>query len=224
MGNAQLAIIIPAYNEESTIAQIVDELKKKYTVIVINDCSTDKTEFLAKDRGAFVINHTTNLGYEESLNSGFQYAIEVLNFEAILTIDADGEHDIRKINLFENFLLNDKVPLVLGKRDKKNRVIESILSYFIKKIFGISDIFCGMKGYRSALWKVNRKFDTVKSVGTELTLSAIRGGIEFKEIPIKTLKRNGQSRYGIGFNTYIRIICGITKAMFVKKILPNELS
>ena len=78
MERFKLAIIIPAYNEENTIFDLVKSASNHGLVIVVNDGSTDNTKKLAEFAGAILINHKDNRGYDSSLNSGFKKADDVV--------------------------------------------------------------------------------------------------------------------------------------------------
>ena len=71
MERSEVAIIIPAYNEGHTIGKVVNKLKKFGNVLVIDDASTDQTFKIAKNNGAKVIKNKHNLGYDSSINVGF---------------------------------------------------------------------------------------------------------------------------------------------------------
>ena len=75
MERFKLAIIIPAFNEEKTISNIVKKSKKYGKVLVINDASNDRTMLLAKKNGAKVFNNDKNLGYCYSINLGIKMMI-----------------------------------------------------------------------------------------------------------------------------------------------------
>ena len=73
MSKKKLLIILPAFNEENTIFRIVKKLKKYGIVLVIDDCSSDKTGKNALLAGAKVIYHKKNFGYETSINTGIKF-------------------------------------------------------------------------------------------------------------------------------------------------------
>ena len=88
---ANVVAIIPAYNEEEALPDVIAKtLKHVDRVIIVNDGSDDKTAEVAVEAGAEVINHSTNLGKGEALKSGFK-AIE--DDSIIVTIDGDGQHN-----------------------------------------------------------------------------------------------------------------------------------
>ena len=74
MERSEIAIIIPAYNEASTIDIILKKVIKYGTIILINDGSTDNTLELAKKHDIIIINNEQNFGYDKSLNIGFNYS------------------------------------------------------------------------------------------------------------------------------------------------------
>ena len=87
MDKYKVAIVIPAFNEEATIFDIVQSVKKYGIVVVVNDASTDKTKKLAEDAGAIVVSHNKNKGYDGALNSGFS-KVKELNCDFFITFDS----------------------------------------------------------------------------------------------------------------------------------------
>ena len=71
-------VIIPSYNEEKNIGKVIRGIRKNHRnldVLVINDCSDDKTEEIAKYENAYVVNHVLRAGYGASLQTGYKYAL-----------------------------------------------------------------------------------------------------------------------------------------------------
>ncbi len=95
-----VAVVIPAYNEAATIADIVRRARQQIEpVIVVDDGSRDDTAAQAEASGAVILRQTTNQGKGASLWRGMHYAVEQ-GAEAIVTLDADGQHrpeDIPKL-------------------------------------------------------------------------------------------------------------------------------
>ncbi len=88
------AVIVPCYNEEKTVGNIVQELRKNFsTVIVIDDGSTDSSAELATKTGAIVLKHKINVGQGAALQTGIFYALSQ-GFKYIATFDADGQHQV----------------------------------------------------------------------------------------------------------------------------------
>ena len=92
----EVSIIIPALNEEQSIEQVVRGLVTSFPnseIIVVNDGSTDKTEMLANQAGALVINHDSPRGYGAALRSGVLASTR----DFVLFCDADGQHRIEDV-------------------------------------------------------------------------------------------------------------------------------
>ena len=113
-------ILIPAFNEEGSIAKVIKNIKKecgKVDILVINDGSRDKTAEVAERAGAIVVSHIYNMGYGVSLQTGYKYAVDH-DYEFIIQMDADGQHDVCNIGTIYNKLTRGKHPydIVIGSR------------------------------------------------------------------------------------------------------------
>lgn len=203
------AIIIPAFNEAESIARVIEDIKPFGKVIVINDCSSDDTEMVARLAGAIVVSHDENKGYDEALNSGLKKANE-LSCTSVVTFDADGQHPTERLQSFLDYL-DDGVDMVLGVRPKTARFSEWLFSKQTRLLWGIQDPLCGMKGYNMRLWKENSGFDHCQSIGSELAIQSVRRGATFKQVKISISEREyGRPRFG----KLIAANCKILKAMF----------
>ncbi len=111
----RIAIVMPAHNEEKTVYNVVKKASKCGKVIVIDDASTDKTSKEARRAGALVIRHKTNKGLGCALRTGFE-KVKKMNVDAVVTVDADGQHNPDEIPLFVKELENG-YDFVLGTRD-----------------------------------------------------------------------------------------------------------
>ena len=105
MGKHKLGIVIPAFNEEKTISELLSELLSLGLVILVDDCSSDKTNYIATKLGVNVIKNNVRSGYETSLNVGICKAFENQKVEAVITMDADGKHGPNSVNSFKKLLL-----------------------------------------------------------------------------------------------------------------------
>src|SRR3989442_3495083 len=119
-----VGVLIPALNEESTIAKIILQARRfADTVIVCDDGSKDLTGEIAKVLGAEVIRHNHNLGYGAALNSLFRRAIQ-LGIRIAVTIDGDGQHNPDWIPRLVEPILSGDVDIVMGSRFSNNGDIE----------------------------------------------------------------------------------------------------
>jgi glycosyltransferase involved in cell wall biosynthesis len=111
-----IVAVIPAYNEEKFIGSVIlKTLKHVSTIIVVDDGSADSTAEIAEEAGALVVRHTVNQGKGVALNTGFLKARE-LNPDAIVTIDADGQHLPEEIPLVTAPILAGEADIVIGSR------------------------------------------------------------------------------------------------------------
>lgn len=135
----QLSICIPAYNEEKAIGNTLRELVNSFPeaeIIVVDDCSTDKTGEIAKSiHGIRILTHESNKGYGASLKTAMRNSTG----KVVAWYDADGQHrpeDLRKV---VQPVLDEKREVVIGIRDKdSDKKIDRIPGKLILKL--ISEI------------------------------------------------------------------------------------
>lgn len=97
----ELLIIIPAYNEEKNIERVLEELERPEIaeiadILVMNDASSDSTNWVVKAHGHTLVSHVFNLGYGSALQLGYKYAIR-RKYSYVIQMDADGQHDVCNI-------------------------------------------------------------------------------------------------------------------------------
>ncbi len=204
MDKYQIAIVIPAFNEESTIFNVVQSVAQYGVVIVVNDASTDKTKQMAEGAGAILVNHKENKGYDGALNSGFAKAKE-LNCDVIITFDADGQHNQKFIKKYID-LLEQGFEIVIGTRNKFQRISEYIFSWVAIWKWGIKDPLCGMKAYRIDVFNQLGCFDSYGSIGTELSIYAAYKDIKIAQQPIEIKDRQDKPRFGGSFSANMIIL------------------
>ncbi len=108
--------VIPAYNEEKTIGEILEKVKLFVNkIIVVNDGSKDKTAEMAGQCGVQVINHIINRGLGAALRTGFSAAARE-NADIIITLDADGQHNPEDIPKLIAPIKNNEADAVIGSR------------------------------------------------------------------------------------------------------------
>jgi len=137
-------IIIPAYNESQNIETVIDEINKSMidaAILIVNDGSQDDTSDKAKGKGVEVIDLPFNIGYGCALQTGFRFAVEY-EFDYVITIDGDGQHDPQSINSLLKALESSKADIVIGSRFLEckykmpiARRIGSLLFGYIAKIY-----------------------------------------------------------------------------------------
>lgn len=122
MKRANICIVIPAYNEATTIADVVSSVKKhlksfgvKSQIVVVDDGSTDETAHLAAKSGAKVISHILNSGAGAATATGLEYAKQQ-GLEVVATMDADGQHSTEDLVKGVRLLQDEGYDLLIGSR------------------------------------------------------------------------------------------------------------
>jgi glycosyltransferase involved in cell wall biosynthesis len=116
-------IIIPAYNEENTIARVILGLRHHvptYDRIVVNDGSQDSTTNILTDMGEKQIILPFNIGYGLALQTGLKYAL-LEKYQVIICMDADGQHRPEDVPLLVNALYENNADVVIGSRFSHQR-------------------------------------------------------------------------------------------------------
>ncbi len=207
-------VVIPAFNEERTIADVIRGVSAYGTPLVIDDASQDGTGQKAKAAGAAVLRLEINQGYETALEMGFAQALE-LGAETIVTFDADGQLDPATLPSFLAPIEEGRADISIGVRQQLARISERLFSLYTKMRFGVSDILCGVKAYRSDLYRRHGRFDNGRSVGTELALASLSRGARPVFVPVSVRPRQtGSSRYGSWLRADLKILRAMADAVW----------
>jgi glycosyltransferase involved in cell wall biosynthesis len=189
-----IAAVIPAYNEERTIAQVVDEVKKYVDiVIVVDDCSTDQTIKEAKGDKVILLRHMMNLGQGAALQTGFDYA-KINGIEIVVTFDSDGQFLASEIPSVVKPLLKNNVDIVLGSRFLGKAIDMPLLRKVILK-YGIifTYLFSGVKlsdthnGFRALSKKALSEIEITHNRmahASEIIDEIIRKNLRYIEVPV----------------------------------------
>lgn len=190
---ANVVAIIPAYNEEKALADVIDRtLEHVDEVIVVDDGSSDKTSEVAIEAGARVIKHSLNLGKGEALKSGFKAIGDDL---IIITIDGDGQHNPSEIPDLVRPIIEDGADLVNGSRymngPEENtpayrRVGQKVLDIATNISAGtkVTDSQSGFRAFSPQSKNVFRFKDTGFGIESEMLVDAAEAGLKIVEVPI----------------------------------------
>ena len=113
---ARILALIPAYEEGPRIDTVVAATMRHLPVVVVDDGSSDDTAAVAAAAGATVLRQTPNAGKGAALRAGFRHALDA-GAEAVITLDADGQHDPREIPAFLEAFAAARPELIVGRRD-----------------------------------------------------------------------------------------------------------
>lgn len=107
--------LIPAYQEAARIAPVIETARRHLPVVVVDDGSRDDTAAVAEAAGATVLRQQPNQGKGAALRMGFRHALDT-GCRAVVTLDADGQHDPAEIPDFLARWLATEAPLIIGQR------------------------------------------------------------------------------------------------------------
>lgn len=203
---SNVAAIVPAFNEQETISNVVSELQSIVDkVVVVDDASTDETALRASISGAYVISHSSNQGYDHALVTGLLFLRES-HYPIIVTVDGDGQHKASDVSTVINRFISDNSDIALGIRSRLPRISERIFSFYAWLLFGVGDITCGLKCYSTSLLTLSAIQKMPGSIGTSIALEALKDGRKCSTVPIATPQRLGESRFGSSIRSECRIL------------------
>ena len=113
---SELCVLIPAYNAEATLRGVIEGVKtSRFDIVVVDDGSRDSTPRIVREMGVTLLRHPENRGKGRALRTGFNYVIEH-GYEAVITIDADGQHDPADIPRFVELYRQGRPDIIIGSR------------------------------------------------------------------------------------------------------------
>lgn len=113
----RIVAIIPAYNEQEAIVDSIrDAASFVDAVVVVDDCSKDLTRVRAKTTSAHVLHHVINRGQGAALQTGMDFAVDVLGADIVVHFDADGQMQGKEIPMMVEPIQNGEVDVTLGSR------------------------------------------------------------------------------------------------------------
>ncbi len=197
-------VIIPAYNEEHTVGQVIEKTKQSLPfadILVVNDGSSDSTSAISKQQGAKVLDFPYNMGIGAAMQTGYKFAYK-MGYDIAVQCDADGQHRPAQIKKLIDTLINDKVDVVLGSRYLETRRFKSSISRRLGMLI-FSKILSFAVGQKltdttSGFRAVNR--DVIKTLSMyypsdypepEALVLLHREGFAIKEISINMNSRRG---------------------------------
>jgi len=115
--NSDTYAIIPVYNEASAVGDVIKTVKKTYkNVVCVDDGSRDNSSQAISSSGAILLRHSINLGAGAATQTGIDYALMDPKAKYFITIDADGQHDIKDAQQMLEYLIKNNLDIVLGSR------------------------------------------------------------------------------------------------------------
>ena len=230
--------IVPAYNEEASIARVVDELRAfdaGLEVVVIDDASTDRTADAARARGAHVVQLPFNLGIGGAVQTGFRYAWE-RGFDIAVRVDGDGQHDPGELAAVVAPVLADEADIAVGSRfiggagyrsSRPRRVGIRLLAWIVSALTRqrITDPTSGFQAANRLgirLFAADYPHDYPEA---EATVMVFKHRLRLREVPVRMRAReSGRSSITAVRSVYylVKVVLAIVVAIFRRKAVPLE--
>ena len=201
---------LPVFNEAKSVNAVLDEVANfSEHVLVVDDGSSDGTLDLLKERDDILLEiHPQNRGYGAALATAFEYAAKH-DFDVVVTIDCDGQHEPQRIPRFVEVCANEDVDIVSGSRYLKRydhdsdppaqrRLINQVITGEINEqlCLNLTDGFCGFKAYRvSALAKLELT-EPGYAMPLELWVQAAAADLTIVEIPVPLIYLDEKRSFG----------------------------
>ncbi len=190
----KILALIPAYNEGARIEPVIAGASRYLPVLVIDDGSSDDTAIVSKAAGAMVLMQNPNQGKGAALRAGFYRALAE-QFEAVVTLDADGQHDPAEIPTFLKAYDEGKPDLIIGRRQFKDMPpVRRLANTLGEKTFSWAigrEVFDNQSGYRLISNRLMMDLVDGDEAGFEFELEmivvAVRHGYELDWAPIRTI-------------------------------------
>jgi glycosyltransferase involved in cell wall biosynthesis len=179
----EILALIPAYNEATRVRDVVTGARAYLPVLVVDDGSADATDKVAEEAGASVLRQVRNQGKGAALRTGFRWVLD-RDYEAALTLDADGQHDPNEIPKFVRAHSDRQADLIIGARDFDQipwvrRLANTLGRWTFSWALG-QPVLDNQSGYRL----ISRRL-------LEATLSSRESGFEFEVEMIVTCVERG---------------------------------
>jgi len=230
--------IVPAHNEEGSVASVVRELRAVepgFEIVVIDDGSTDRTAAIADAEGVDVIRLPFNLGIGGAVQTGYQYARDN-GFDVAVQVDGDGQHDAREIARLLEPLLEGRADMVVGTRFAAGggyrgtrlrrigiHIFAAIVSLLVRA--RVTDTTSGFRA-------VNRKTISLFAIDyphdypeVEATVLAVRHGLRMVEVPVQMrVRETGSSSITALRSVYymVKVLLALFIGLFRRYPTPLE--
>jgi glycosyltransferase involved in cell wall biosynthesis len=198
-----LSVIIPVYNEELTIGNIIDRTKNvlqqiglPFEIIVVDDCSQDRSLEIAKKHNSKTYSLKEHLGKGYVLRAGFAKA----KGDLIVTIDSDGSHRPEELKEVLTPILENKVDLVIGSRYLNHKPVAArklnafgvrIFNYLIEIFTGVTvtDSQSGFRAMKREVLEKQKLYAREYEIESEMLVKTVKAGFRVAEVPISFEQR-----------------------------------
>lgn len=212
--NHRALIVIPAYNEEKTIASVIYGLRQfapEFDRVVVNDGASDGTGEILATLGETQLRLPCNVGYGYAVQTGLKYALQH-GYELVVTFDADGQHRPEDVRGVVQALVDDNADMVIGSRYSHGRRYSGpserkwgqlLFSHLARLLIGqrIYDTTSGLKAMRAPVCRVIIN-STFMDFHLETIVRLSMAGYKMVEYPITVQERT----HGRSMHSYLSVV------------------
>ncbi len=200
---------LPVFNEARHVNRVLDEvLRYSDNVLVVDDGSSDATaELLAARRDIRVVTHEENRGYGAALMTAFEYA-QQHQFEKLVTIDCDGQHEPQRIPLFFD-ACEEGIDIVSGSRylqqfpgdsqppEQRRRINQQVTAELNRRLgLELTDAFCGFKCYGAEALRCLHSTEPGYAMPLEIWVQAAQARLKIIELPVPLIYLDEKRSFG----------------------------
>lgn len=219
----RITVVLPAYNEAATVVGVIESVRERlepvgiFEAIVVDDGSTDETNPLAREVGAYVIRHRWNEGLGVAIATGIDAALR-RGADIIITMDSDGQFNPDDVLPLIQPILENRAEMVVGSRFERTDYIppditewklklSKLLAWMVSKVLWgkrLTDVTCGFRAYtRNAAMRLN--FMSRFTYTVESIVDAVQKGVSTTQVPIRArgVREFGRSRLTSNLPRYI---------------------
>lgn len=227
----KILAIIPAFNESGNIVKTITEIRSlglSLDILVIDDCSTDSTLKEIKTTDARTVSLPFNLGIGGAVQTGFQYARRY-QYDYVVRLDGDGQHDGRFIALLMEPVLNGKADMTIGSRfipphiGYRSSFVRRIGIHFFASLisfltqYSITDPTSGFTAYNKKMINIFAGYYPQDFPEPEAIVVARRCSAKVLEVPVQMRKRT-QGHSSIRYLKTLYYMIKVTFAIILGKL------
>ncbi len=203
--NPTVSVIIPAFKEGKTIREVIHEIKESTPfptqIIVVDGCSNDGTEEIAKEESVEMVAEP-RMGYGRAIRTGLEHGFG----DIIVIIDADGTYEPRDMNRLIAPLLKDKIDVCLASRlggkilpgamQGSNYVGNRVFTWVFNQLYRqrVSDTQTGFRAITKRAMRVLDLREDGMGISTTILTKAAKNGLKISEVPTTYKPRNNHSK------------------------------
>jgi dolichol-phosphate mannosyltransferase len=207
----KMLIALPVFNEQRHLQKVLHEIRlhAPADILVIDDGSTDATpDLLCAESDIFVLRHSRNKGYGQSIIDAFNFAA-CHDYQWVITMDCDEQHEPATLPEFIAAAEADTVDIISGSRyllskSRKDeppmdrRLINQLMTDVINRNlnFNLTDSFCGFKAHRVAAMKKLDLSEAGYAFPLEFWVRAAQAGLRISELPIRLIYNDPDRHFG----------------------------